>query len=134
MAAEDAASITECLSLMEDSHGQVNLQQAMELLEAVRKPRAEIVRNASLNAGRVIHLPEGKYRDVRNSELRNNGGPSTYNRRTSMEQMEQMEQLANGNRYGIIDNTLRDWCYSYDVVEHIRAAWKERFHQSAHAS
>lgn len=124
MAAEDAAALTECLDLMVASESKVSLRQAMALFEAVRKPRAELVRDASLNAGRVLHLPAGDERNTRDAALQNNGGPSTYSRDMPLEGI---SRLIRGSRYGIIDNTIRDWCYGYDVVDDVRRQWKKTF-------
>lgn len=32
-----------------------------------------------------------------------------------------------GCRYGIIDNTIRDWCYGHNVVDDVKARWERTF-------
>ncbi|KAJ9659041.1 hypothetical protein H2198_003330 [Neophaeococcomyces mojaviensis] len=124
MAAEDAAALTECLNLMQGSSGKVTLADAMKLFECVRKPRAKMIRDASLNAGRVLHLPVGQERNIRDASLQNNGGQSTYTKDIAINEI---VELAMSSRYGIVDNTIRDWCYRYDVVDDIRKQWQRTF-------
>lgn len=124
MAAEDAAALAECLKLMQASNGKVSLAEAMRLFESVRKPRAEIIRDASLNAGHVLHLPKGEARDNRDTHLKNNGGLSMYSEDMGVDDI---AGIMRSSRYGIIDNTIRDWCYGYDVVEDIGKQWKRTF-------
>lgn len=124
MAAEDAAALAECIKLMQGNSGTVSLMEAMKLFEDVRKPRAELVRDASLHAGHVLHVPPGPQREARDAALKNNGGPSTYHKDMSLEEV---KALLGECRYGIIDDSIRDWCYRYNVVEDIKQHWHQRF-------
>lgn len=124
MAAEDAAALCECLQLMNESNGRVTLSESMKLFEDVRKERAEVVRNASLHAGQVLHTPEGEERLTRDALLHNNGGNSYYHKNMNISEI---RELVSGWRYGIIDNTMRDWLYGYDVVEDVQNVWAETY-------
>ncbi|RDW63349.1 hypothetical protein BP6252_10894 [Coleophoma cylindrospora] len=114
MAVEDAEVLTECISLYQRS--EKTLGQAMKVFETVRKERAEIVRDASLNAGNILHLPQGAAQEQRDRALKDDGvsagtcvSDSDYVVRTS---------------YGIGDQQTRDWCYGYDVLAKVHAEWK----------
>lgn len=87
-------------------------------------PRAKVVGNASLHAEKVLHLPAGSERDDRDAMLRDNGGPSSCKENLSPEEI---RDFVYGYRYGIIDNTIGDWCYGYVVVNDARARWEKTF-------
>lgn len=124
MAAEDAAALCECLNLMKESQGRVTLSESMRLFEDVRKERAEVVRNASLHAGHVLHMLEGEERQARDTLLQDNGGSSHYYKNMDISEI---KELVSGLRFGIIDNTMRDWLYGYDVVEDVQKVWVETY-------
>ena len=120
MAVEDAAALTECLSLMESRNA--SLRVAMGVFERVRKERVEAVRDASLHAGNVLQLPPGEEREERDRALRD-GGVEDDGRGQGKFWVEK-------TRYGIADRKIRDWCYAYDVVEEVRADWEANSNQT----
>jgi salicylate hydroxylase len=105
MAVEDAEALTECLGLV-----------AMAIFEAVRKPRAEAVKRASLHAGNILQLPPGPARNSRDQALATDGAYSGF--------MEDGRFYEKKSSYGIGDKQIRDWCYSYDAVEAVRKEWQ----------
>ena len=117
MAVEDAAALTECLSLHTTPRDgcELPLPAAMSLFESVRKPRAEAVRDASLHAGNMLHAPPGEKRTARDEAVKVDG--TIISERPESFWVE----LAT---YGIADRRIRDWCYAYDVVDDIIERWK----------
>jgi salicylate hydroxylase len=109
MAVEDAAALTECLALISEQGA--TLQTAMGNFETVRKQRAEAVRDASLHAGNVLHLPPGPERNERDKRLRGVEDMPSENKGRFW---------AEGTAYGIADLRIRDWCYAYDVAEEVK--------------
>ena len=113
MAVEDAETLTECISLMRTKGG--GLGHAMSVFEKVRRQRAEAVRDASLHAGNMLHLPEGNQSADRDRALAVDG--LTSDGRESKRFF--LEKVS----YGIGDRNIRDWCYGYDIHTEIEAAW-----------
>lgn len=124
MAVEDAVGLTTCLELMHKSGGRISLSQAMALFEEVRKPRAQIVRDASANAGRVLMLPPGKEQDQRDQYMKADGGESDV---PEPKDLAGIRKFVINSRYGIIDKGMREWLYNYDVAHDIEDTWKQRF-------
>ncbi|KAF2628331.1 FAD/NAD(P)-binding domain-containing protein, partial [Macroventuria anomochaeta] len=62
LAIEDAAALATALDLHTSNPKGLSLAKAMRLFEKVRKPRAERIRDASLHAGAMLHLPPGSER------------------------------------------------------------------------
>lgn len=114
MAVEDAEALTECLALVE--RGSNTLGQAMALFEAVRKPRAEAVKAASLHAGNILQLPPGRTRDFRDMALESDGA--------TIGNVEDEHFYETKPAFGISDKQIRDWCYSYDAVEAVKEEWQ----------
>lgn len=111
MAVEDAAALTECLYFQDTRN--TSLKRAIYLFENVRKGRCDAVRDASLHAGNILHLPPGPARTARDAALKDSDSfPAVYKKERF---------YAEGTSYGISDLKIRDWCYAYDVVEAIRA-------------
>ncbi|QDS75985.1 hypothetical protein FKW77_004279 [Venturia effusa] len=123
LAVEDAESLTACLELMDGRN--TNLQQAMSIFEAVRKPRAEAVSAASLHAGYILQLSPGTAQDIRNSALASDGA--------SIGLLKDEHFYKHKMSYGIADKQIRDWCYSYDVVAAVEKEW-QRSQEESHAS
>lgn len=115
MAVEDAAALAECLRLYKAE--QLPLAEAIQLFGTLRKERAEAVRDASLHAGQVLQRAPGPLRDDRDEAMRSDGRSASTG---------YGDPILNRNSYGIADELIRDWCYSYDVVEAVRAAFDQR--------
>lgn len=113
LAVEDAESLTACLALVEKSDA--TLHQAMSIFEAVRKPRAEAVKAASLHAGNTLQMSPGPGQDVRNLALASDGA--------SIGIVKDERFFETKQSYGIADKQIRDWCYSYDAVEAVNQEW-----------
>lgn len=107
LAIEDGAALATALDLHTLDPENVALAKAMELFERVRKPRAEKIRDASLHAGAMLHLPPGLERELRDESARNDGAVSGA--RTG-------DVLLDWVSYGITDSKIRKECYGYDVV------------------
>jgi salicylate hydroxylase len=113
MAVEDAEMLTGCLDMMERKGGE--LKDAMKVFEKVRKQRVEAVRDASLHAGNMLHLKKGDDRDARDAALACDGAVEAG--------VESEKFYLDMISYGIGDQSIRDWCYGYDVGKEIEAAW-----------
>ncbi|KAF1962313.1 salicylate hydroxylase [Byssothecium circinans] len=113
MAVEDAAALVATLDLHTASASTVSLSAAMSLFERVRKPRADAVRDASLHAGAMLHLPPGAERDARDEAARSDG--------VQEEALKKGDCLLDWTSFGITDQTIRGVCYGYDVVEDVRS-------------
>jgi len=113
MAVEDAETLTECISLMHTRGG--GLSHAMSVFEKVRKQRAEAVRDASLHAGNMLHLPKGGQRDARDRALAVDGLIGDTGEQESFF----LEKVS----YGIGDQNIRDWCYGYDIEREVHTSW-----------
>lgn len=111
LAVEDAAALVSAVELHISSPSTVPIATAVQLFEKVRKPRAEAIRDASLHAGVMLHLPPGPDRDARDKAARNDG--------VQEEVLRKGDCLTDWISYGITDKTIRDWCYGYDVAEDI---------------
>ncbi|PSN59395.1 salicylate hydroxylase [Corynespora cassiicola Philippines] len=111
LAVEDAAALTFALELHTSSSSSVPLSKAMSLFERIRKSRAEAVRDASLHAGKMLHIPPGKDREIRDAAARNDG---------LNDDIKGLSFLTEWKSYGITDKTIRDWCYGYDVEKAIK--------------
>ena len=114
MAVEDAEALAECLSLRETSN--CSLKRAVNVFEKVRKPRAEGVREASLHAGNMLHLPPGPRQEIRDQALRTQGVSSGV-------VTEAGDFYKTKTSYGIVDQGIRDWCYGYDVKKDVQETW-----------
>lgn len=119
LAVEDAAALSACLEL--HTNDKMPLVEAMSLFEQVRKPRAEAVRDASLHAGAMLHLPPGKKRDQRDAAAKSDGATCK-----EADGGGDFAFLVNRNSYGITDKSIRDWCYGYDVVQDIESRVSKR--------
>jgi salicylate hydroxylase len=114
MAVEDAEVLTTCLVLVQKK--ETTLARAMALFEAVRMPRAEAIKDASLHAGHVLQLPPGPDRDVRDLALASDGA--------SLGVVEDEHFYKKKYSYGIGDKQIRDWSYSYDAVKAVEQEWQ----------
>jgi len=113
MAVEDAEALTECLSLREKSN--CSLRQAVDVFEKVRKTRAKQVREASLHAGNMLHLPEGPQQDIRDQVLQNQG--------LNFGETKAGDFYKTKTTFGIVDQEIKDWCYGYNVKKDIQETW-----------
>jgi salicylate hydroxylase len=73
LAIEDAAALATALDLHMRGPEDVSLAQAMRLFQNVRKPRAEKIRDASLHAGKMLHLAPGSERELRDQSAQHDG-------------------------------------------------------------
>ncbi|KAJ4984976.1 salicylate hydroxylase (FAD binding domain-containing protein) [Stagonosporopsis vannaccii] len=111
LAIEDATALVTALDMYTSDQQELPLKAAMCLFQDLRKERAEKIRDASLHAGRMLHLPPGAERVLRDESAKNDGavtGAQTGN------------PLLNWISYGITDKTIRQECYGYDVVAEMR--------------
>ncbi|PVI05742.1 salicylate hydroxylase [Periconia macrospinosa] len=111
MAVEDAAALAWVVERSTDSSQAISLASAMSLFVKVRKPRAELIRDASLHAAAILQLPPGPDRDIRDAAAMQDGLVG--------EASKQGNCLVDWKSYGIADRTIRDACYSYDVIADI---------------
>ncbi|KAL1601764.1 hypothetical protein SLS60_006679 [Paraconiothyrium brasiliense] len=110
LAIEDAAALTTALDLHKSNPG-TSLVKAMRLFEDVRKPRAEKIRDASLHAGAMLHLPPGPEKNLRDQSARND---------SAVLEAQIGDLLLDWISYGITDKQVREQCYGYDVVFEMR--------------
>lgn len=111
LAIEDATALTTALELHTSTSNGCSLARAMKLFEDVRKPRAERIRDASLHAGELLHLPPGPERDLRDQSAKNDG---------AVAEAQTGDMLLQWTSYGITDKQIRKEVYGYDVVDDIR--------------
>jgi salicylate hydroxylase len=111
LAIEDAAALATALDLHTSHPTDVSLAQAMKVFEKVRKPRAEKIRDASLHAGAMLHLPAGGERELRDESARQDCAVEGARRGG--------DALVEWVSYGITDRVVRGLCYGYDVVDEI---------------
>lgn len=111
LAIEDATALGTALELHALGPGTMPLAAAMSLFEKVRKPRAEKIRDASLHAGAMLHLPPGRERDLRDQSAKADH---------AVTESRQGDPLLDWISYGITDKTIRGDCYGYDVVVEMR--------------
>lgn len=116
LAVEDAEVLAICLSLMAATKG--TLEHAMRIFELVRKPRVEAAREASLYAGRMLHLGAGEERSRRDRAMAEDG---ERDGRVEGEESGKFWEQRKG--YGIADQGMRDWCYGYDAEEEVLKVW-----------
>jgi salicylate hydroxylase len=107
LAIEDATALAMSLDMHVDEPAEVSLARAIGLFEKVRKSRAEKIRDASLHAGAILHLPPGYQRDLRDRSATND---------SVIDEARNGDALLNWVSYGITDKTIRDECYGYDVA------------------
>jgi salicylate hydroxylase len=115
LAVEDAAALTECIHLQ--SQENVGLERTMAVFETIRKTRCKDVQEASLHAGNILHLLPGPAQVARDAAMKNDG--------LSVEINQKERFYAEGTSYGIADRKIRDWGYSYDVIEAAREEWNK---------
>lgn len=111
LAIEDAAALATALELHTSDPDTTSLARALSLFEKVRKPRAERIRDASLHAGAMLHLPPGRERELRNESAKDD---------RAVIDSRQGDPLLEWVSYGITDQTIRRECYGYDVVAEMR--------------
>ena len=110
MAVEDTAVLAECLSLVtEDDSTTTSLRKALTVFEKTRQPHTKAVQEASLEAGNLLHLPDGAKQAVRDAAMRSNTDGETIN----------------GSAYGLADGPARDRWYGYDAVQAARDVWAQ---------
>jgi salicylate hydroxylase len=116
LAIEDATALATALELHTSNPVRTPLAASMDVFEKVRKPRAEKIRDASLHAGAMLHLPRGRERDLRDESARHD---------SAVVESRQGDALLDWISYGITDKTIRGDCYGYDVVAEMRRQAEE---------
>jgi salicylate hydroxylase len=101
MTVEDGATLAECLSRAETAD---QIPKAMRVYEAVRKPRAEKLKNISEASGIEKHYPDGENQRKRDEQ------------RITMN-----SHLKNIPTKGQLDKHPSHWIMSYNVVGHVSA-------------
>ena len=107
MAVKDAAALAECLSHITDDSTTSSLRTALTVFEKVRQPRTKAVQEASLQAGNILHLPDGPEQEARDAAMASDADGETINERA----------------YGLVHTQARDRWYGYDVVQAVRNEW-----------
>lgn len=107
LAIEDATALCTALELCLDDGRGAPLDRVLDLFERVRKPRAEKIRDASLHAGTMLHLPPGSKRDIRDVSARNDGATTDA---------QDGDMLLSWISYGITDKMVRAECFGYNIV------------------
>ncbi|KAJ8119087.1 hypothetical protein OPT61_g47 [Boeremia exigua] len=116
LAIEDATALATALDLHTSNRDPLPLKTAIELFQKVRKPRAETIRDASLHAGTMLHLPPGTQRTLRDESAQNDG---------AVDQAQTGDALLEWISYGITDKKIRQECYGYDIVVEMRRQTRE---------
>jgi salicylate hydroxylase len=107
MAVEDAAALAECLSRITEDSTTASLRTALTVFEKTRQPRTKAVQEASLQAGNLLHLPDGPEQEARDAAMRSDADSETINE----------------SAYGLADVRARDRWYAYDAVQAVREEW-----------
>ncbi|KAL2072975.1 hypothetical protein VTL71DRAFT_10299 [Oculimacula yallundae] len=118
LAVEDGESLAVCIEKMESEGAgseSAGLKHAMHIFEYVRKRRAEAVRDASLHAGKMLHLVPGEARDIRDRAMSGDGRSGEDDKRERF--------FVEKTAYGLADGQIRDWCYGYDVRKEVEKEW-----------
>lgn len=111
LAIEDATALAAALEIHTTCPQSFSQAEAALLFQKVRKPRAEKIRDASLHAGAMLHLPPCPERDLRDRSALNDG---------AVAEAQKGDCLLEWTSYGITDKQIRQECYGYDVVSEIR--------------
>ncbi|PHH59544.1 hypothetical protein CDD81_2875 [Ophiocordyceps australis] len=128
LAVEDAVSLTKALDLAAPPNTPLDssrLKHALNVYQSVRKRRAEAVQRASLHAGNSMHVADGQDRDFMLEALKHAHEDITWPPRESREHSRVLQGV-NGERLGpggFTDKGTRDWCYGYDAIADIAAAY-----------
>ena len=105
MSIEDGAALAECL---ERTCGDRNLiPRALRAFESIRKPRCEIVQEASRGTGHMWHMPDGPEQQRRDQAMMD----SLEGRRT---------RARNPNHWS--DEQFQPWLFGYDTFREVYAA------------
>ena len=104
MAVEDAAALAECLSHITDDFATSSRRTALTVFEKMRQPRTKAVQEASLQAGNILHLPDGSEQEARDAVMISDSETEIINERA----------------YGLAHMQARDRWYGYDVVQAVR--------------
>ena len=109
MAVEDAAALAECLSHVSNdlTATSTSLRPALDVFERTRQPRTQAVQEASLQAGNMLHLPDGPEQEARDAAMVSEADRETINE----------------SAYGLADMRARDRWYGYDAVQAVKEEW-----------
>ncbi|PHH77638.1 hypothetical protein CDD82_3411 [Ophiocordyceps australis] len=128
LAVEDAVSLAKVLDLAAPKNTPVDhgkLKHALDVYQTVRKGRAEAVQRASLHAGNSLHVADGEHRDFIIEALKRSYEDIVWPPEESKEHSKVLKGV-NGERLGpggFTDKGTRDWCYGYDAIGEISAAY-----------
>lgn len=129
LAVEDAVSLATVLDLACPNPSTTpdagHLKTALSVFEDVRKARASAVQKASLRGGNSYHIPEGKERDALHRVMSHANDIVEV----SLEDLDDGVDLDDEFSCavgGMMNRKTRDWCYGYDAVGDVTAAWNSR--------
>jgi salicylate hydroxylase len=107
MAVEDAAALAECLSHITGDSATPSLRTALTVFEKTRQPRTKAIQEASLQAGNILHLPDGPEQEARDAAMISDAETEVINERA----------------FGLAHMQARDQWYGYDVLQAVREEW-----------
>ncbi|KAJ5140771.1 hypothetical protein N7448_004179 [Penicillium atrosanguineum] len=129
LAVEDAVSLATILSLTCPDSRTVpeakSLKNALTVFEEVRKRRAVNVQRASLRAGDSFHVPDGKEREAMYELMRHTNEDFDV-AKEPLDSTSQERDEINRAVGGIGNKKTRDWCYGYDAVGDVMAAYQAK--------
>lgn len=123
LAIEDAAALLVCLlNYAGGDGGNSDLSKAMRVYQSVRRSRANVVREASLHNGHMLHLPPGPERDKRDESLRTDGASDPLRA-----EVDGAGRHFSATRlsFGILDHKVRDYFYGYEIADEIHEQWNK---------
>lgn len=104
MAVEDGVALARSLSHMKTAN---QLQEALGIFQKVRIERAAQMQEASLLNGQIWHFADGSMQEARDAAM--------------APEVEGIPFSHSPNQWS--DPATQMWCYGYDAVEEIDAAW-----------
>lgn len=129
VAVEDAVSLATVLNIAcpTTSTGldSENLKAALSVFEGVRKRRATEVQRASLRGGDSYHVPAGKERDALHRVMSHANDLVEVSPEELGADLDGVDEISCAVG-GMMNRKTRDWCYGYDAIGDITAAWNAR--------
>lgn len=129
LAVEDAVSLATALNLAcTDPHSTpdtATLKAALSAFEDVRRRRSTAVQRASLRAGNSYHVPKGKERDALH-RIVSHADEIVEAPLEDLDSGVNIEDEIDCAVGGMMNRKTRDWCYGYDAIGDMTAAWNSR--------
>lgn len=126
LAVEDAVSLATALDLACPNGSNVpdssQLKAALSVFENVRKERTTAVQRASLRGGDSYHVPAGKEREALNKVIKHSNEIIEVPV-GDLHGAGEIDDEISSAVGGMMNRETRDWCYGYDAMEDIKAAW-----------